>query len=192
MKPPGGDSSNLFGTPEEVNPSNRPNRMASNIFGASKEPQNTPKRSNPPGGKESGIFEEPSPVQARYRLNPPGGKASDIFGSPITITAPIAHPNKPKDHIVLYEGEDTKLQLGGEKIISIPSLFFKKLQRIHNLQEKKLMKNVTKERRNKSRKLNLKSRLTTMSPGWAPGLDHTTKSSTPQVENPASLSTKEN
>uniref|UniRef100_A0A5F8H6S4 Jupiter microtubule associated homolog 2 n=1 Tax=Monodelphis domestica TaxID=13616 RepID=A0A5F8H6S4_MONDO len=50
MKPPGGDSSNLFGTPEEVNPSNRPNRMASNIFGASKEPQNTPKRSNPPGG----------------------------------------------------------------------------------------------------------------------------------------------
>ncbi|XP_007499423.1 jupiter microtubule associated homolog 2 isoform X3 [Monodelphis domestica] len=112
MKPPGGDSSNLFGTPEEVNPSNRPNRMASNIFGASKEPQNTPKRSNPPGGKESGIFEEPSPVQARYRLNPPGGKASDIFGSPITITAPIAHPNKPKDHIVLYEGEDTKLQLG--------------------------------------------------------------------------------
>ncbi|XP_044527279.1 jupiter microtubule associated homolog 2-like [Gracilinanus agilis] len=111
MKPPGGDSSNLFGTPEEVTPSNKPNRMASNIFGASKEPQNIPKRSNPPGVKESGIFEEPSPVQARYRLNLPGGKTSDIFGSPVTITAPLAHPNKPKDHIVLCEGEDTKLQL---------------------------------------------------------------------------------
>ncbi|XP_068965032.1 jupiter microtubule associated homolog 2 isoform X1 [Petaurus breviceps papuanus] len=103
MKPPGGDSSNLFGTPEEVIPSSRPNRMASNIFGSSEEPQNTPKRSNPPGGKGSGIFEEPTPVQARYRLNPPGGKTSDIFGSPVTITAPLAHPNKPKDHIVLCE-----------------------------------------------------------------------------------------
>uniref|UniRef100_A0A4X2L4M2 Jupiter microtubule associated homolog 2 n=1 Tax=Vombatus ursinus TaxID=29139 RepID=A0A4X2L4M2_VOMUR len=61
---PGGDSSNLFGTPEEVIPSRRPNGMASNIFGASEEPQNTPKRSNPPGGKESGVFEEPTPVQA--------------------------------------------------------------------------------------------------------------------------------
>ncbi|XP_072456072.1 jupiter microtubule associated homolog 2 [Notamacropus eugenii] len=111
IKPPGGDSSNVFGTPEEVIPSSRPNRMASNIFGASEEPQNTPKRSNPPGGKGSGIFEEPTPVQARYRLNPPGGKTSDIFGSPVTITAPLAHPNKPKDHIVLCEGEDTKLHL---------------------------------------------------------------------------------
>ncbi|XP_074053277.1 jupiter microtubule associated homolog 2 isoform X3 [Macrotis lagotis] len=125
MKPPGGNSSNLFGTPEEVTPSNRPNRMASNIFGAPEEPQNTPKRSNPPGGKGSGIFEEPTPVQARSRLNPPGGKTSDIFGSPVTITAPLAHPNKPKDHIVLREGEDTKLQLRGEKIISIPSLSHK-------------------------------------------------------------------
>ncbi|XP_036594797.1 jupiter microtubule associated homolog 2 [Trichosurus vulpecula] len=111
MKPPGGDSSNLFGTPEEVIPSSRPNRMASNIFGASEEPQNIPKRSNPPGGKGSGIFEEPTPVQARCRSNPPGGKTSDIFGSPVTITVPLAHPNKPKDHIVLREGEDTKLQL---------------------------------------------------------------------------------
>uniref|UniRef100_A0A4X2JVP7 Jupiter microtubule associated homolog 2 n=1 Tax=Vombatus ursinus TaxID=29139 RepID=A0A4X2JVP7_VOMUR len=54
---PRGDSSNLFGTPEVI-PSNRPNRMASNIFGASGEPQNTPKGSNPPGSKGSGIFEE--------------------------------------------------------------------------------------------------------------------------------------
>lgn len=48
------------------------------------------------GGKASGIFEEPSPVQARQRLNPPGGKTSDIFGSPVTATSPLAHPNKPK------------------------------------------------------------------------------------------------
>ncbi|KAG6923765.1 hematological and neurological expressed 1 like, partial [Chelydra serpentina] len=47
------------------------------------EPQNIPKRTNPPGGKDSGIFEDPSPVQSRQRMNPPGGKTSDIFGSPV-------------------------------------------------------------------------------------------------------------
>jgi hypothetical protein len=49
MKPPGGESSNIFGSPEEAVPSNRPNRMASNIFGTNEEPQNIPKRTNPPG-----------------------------------------------------------------------------------------------------------------------------------------------
>uniref|UniRef100_A0A8C9IYF0 Jupiter microtubule associated homolog 2 n=1 Tax=Piliocolobus tephrosceles TaxID=591936 RepID=A0A8C9IYF0_9PRIM len=49
MKPPGGESSNLFGGPEEATPSSRPNRMASNIFGPTEEPQNIPKRTNPPG-----------------------------------------------------------------------------------------------------------------------------------------------
>uniref|UniRef100_A0A671FY31 Jupiter microtubule associated homolog 2 n=1 Tax=Rhinolophus ferrumequinum TaxID=59479 RepID=A0A671FY31_RHIFE len=49
MQPPGGASSDLFGSPEESVPSNRPNRMASNIFGPTEEPQNMPKRSNPPG-----------------------------------------------------------------------------------------------------------------------------------------------
>uniref|UniRef100_A0A2I3FQP7 Jupiter microtubule associated homolog 2 n=1 Tax=Nomascus leucogenys TaxID=61853 RepID=A0A2I3FQP7_NOMLE len=48
MKPPGGESSNLFGSPEEATPSSRPNRMASNIFGPTEEPQNIPKRTNPP------------------------------------------------------------------------------------------------------------------------------------------------
>uniref|UniRef100_A0A8C6RSE3 Hematological and neurological expressed 1-like protein n=1 Tax=Nannospalax galili TaxID=1026970 RepID=A0A8C6RSE3_NANGA len=97
MKSPrGGELSNLFGSPEEAVPSSKPNRMASNIFGPTEEPQNLPKRTNPPGGKGSGIFDESTPVQTRQRLNPPGGKTSDIFGSPVTATAPLAHPNKPK------------------------------------------------------------------------------------------------
>ncbi|XP_036890367.1 jupiter microtubule associated homolog 2 isoform X2 [Sturnira hondurensis] len=95
-KPPGGASSDLFGSPEEGVPSSRPNRMASNIFGPTEEPQNIPKRTNPPGGKGSGIFEESTPVHTSQRLNPPGGKTSNIFGSPVTATVPLAHPNKPK------------------------------------------------------------------------------------------------
>lgn len=105
VKPPGGESSSLFGSPEEAAPSSRPNRMASNIFGPTEEPQNIPKRTNPPGGKGSGIFDEMSPVQTRQRLNPPGGKTSDIFGSPVAATSPLAHPNKPKDHMLLCEGD---------------------------------------------------------------------------------------
>ncbi|KAL6074199.1 hypothetical protein STEG23_018476 [Scotinomys teguina] len=114
MKPPGGESSNLFGSPEEGIPSSKPNRMASNIFGPTEEPKNIPKRTNPPGGKGSGIFDESTPVQTRQRLNPPGGKTSDIFGSPVTASAPLAHPNKPKDHVLLCEGEDSKSDLKGK------------------------------------------------------------------------------
>ncbi|XP_021077235.1 jupiter microtubule associated homolog 2 [Mus pahari] len=111
MKPPGGESSDLFGNPEEGITSSKPNRMASNIFGPTEEPKHIPKRANPPGGKGSGIFDESAPVQTRQRLNPPGGKTSDIFGSPVTATAPLAHPNKPKDHVLLCEGEDSKSDL---------------------------------------------------------------------------------
>ncbi|XP_007937703.1 jupiter microtubule associated homolog 2 [Orycteropus afer afer] len=107
----GGDSGSLSGTSEEAASSSRPNRMASNIFGPSEEPQNIPKRTNPPGGKGSGIFEESTPVQTRQRLNPPGGKTSDIFGSPVTSASPVAHPNKPKDHVLLREGDDPKPDL---------------------------------------------------------------------------------
>ncbi|XP_053814072.1 LOW QUALITY PROTEIN: jupiter microtubule associated homolog 2 [Vidua chalybeata] len=107
LKPPGGDSSNLFGS-TEVSSSSRPHRMVSNIFGASEQPQNIPKRTNPPGGKESGIFEDSSSAQPRPRLNPPGGKTSDIFGSPVSPSIVRAHPNKPKDHIVLKEEEIPK------------------------------------------------------------------------------------
>ncbi|XP_045141265.1 jupiter microtubule associated homolog 2 isoform X2 [Echinops telfairi] len=112
MKAPGGDSSNIFGSPEEAVPSGKPNRMASNIFGPTEEPQNVPKRTNPPGGKGSGIFDESKqPVQTRHRLNPPGGKTSNIFGSPVTSSLPSVHPNKPKDHVLLREGEDPKPDL---------------------------------------------------------------------------------
>ncbi|XP_055265139.1 jupiter microtubule associated homolog 2 isoform X2 [Moschus berezovskii] len=103
-KPPGGEPGNR---PEEATPPRRPDRMASNIFGPTEEPQNIPKRTNPPGGKGSGIFDESGPVQTRPRLNPPGGKTSDIFGSPVAAASPTAHPNKPKDHVLLCEGEDT-------------------------------------------------------------------------------------
>ncbi|XP_030315793.1 jupiter microtubule associated homolog 2 [Calypte anna] len=108
LKPPGGGSSDLFGHTEEVSSSSRPHRMASNIFGASEEPQNIPKRTNPPGGKESGIFEDSGSAQPRPRMNPPGGKTSDIFGSPVSASVSRAHPNKPKDHIVLKEDEMPK------------------------------------------------------------------------------------
>ncbi|EDL97246.1 similar to RIKEN cDNA 1700049L16 (predicted) [Rattus norvegicus] len=104
IKLPGGESSNPFGSPS----TSKPYRMASNIFGPPEEPKNIPKRTNPPGGKGSGIFDESTPVQTRHRPNPPGGKTSDIFGSPVTATMPLAHPNKPKDHVLLCEGEDCK------------------------------------------------------------------------------------
>ncbi|XP_061455406.1 jupiter microtubule associated homolog 2 [Rhineura floridana] len=101
LKPPGGSSSNLFGSPEEAASSFRPHRMASNIFGGAEETQHFPKRTNPPGGKDSGIFEDHKPNPSRQLTNPPGGKASNIFGSPQPVGIVKAHPNKPKDHVVI-------------------------------------------------------------------------------------------
>ncbi|XP_054848452.1 jupiter microtubule associated homolog 2 isoform X2 [Eublepharis macularius] len=111
LKPPGGGSSNLFGCPEEVSSPLRPHKMASNIFGAAEEPQNIPKRTNPPGGKVSGIFEDHKPNPYRQLTNPPGGKTSDIFGSPEPVSVAKAHPNKPKDHITLYDRRDVPQEL---------------------------------------------------------------------------------
>ncbi|KAG8506340.1 Jupiter microtubule associated-2 [Galemys pyrenaicus] len=132
------------GSAEGAAASSRPHRMASNIFGPTEEPQHIPRRTNPPGtatyegvagtagtqagrgaagqrcpavptgGKGSGIFEDSTPLQTRQRLNPPGGKTSDIFGAPVAATAPLAHPNKPKDHIFMCEGADPKPGLDGE------------------------------------------------------------------------------
>uniref|UniRef100_A0A8C0BHY4 Jupiter microtubule associated homolog 2 n=1 Tax=Buteo japonicus TaxID=224669 RepID=A0A8C0BHY4_9AVES len=112
-EPPGGGSSNLFGSTEEVSSSSRPHRMASNIFGASEEPQNIPKRTNPPGGKESGIFEDSSSAQPRPRMNPPGGKTSDIFGSPVSTSVVRAHPNKPKVFVLLSLSNQEAIYFGG-------------------------------------------------------------------------------
>ncbi|XP_037364007.1 jupiter microtubule associated homolog 2 [Talpa occidentalis] len=105
---PAGEPGHPSGGPEEAAPAGRPHRMASSIFGPTEEPQSIPKRTHPPGGKGSGIFDDPTPLQTRQRLNPPGGKTSDIFGSPVAATAPLAHPNKPKDHVFMCEGEDLK------------------------------------------------------------------------------------
>uniref|UniRef100_UPI00398E6D13 jupiter microtubule associated homolog 1-like isoform X3 n=1 Tax=Pristiophorus japonicus TaxID=55135 RepID=UPI00398E6D13 len=82
LQPPGGGSSISFGVEENVKPvHSRSNKTASNIFGPPVESQPVARRSNPPGGKSSGIFgaattDAPDPKQRR---NPPGGKTSGIF-----------------------------------------------------------------------------------------------------------------
>ncbi|MBN3311369.1 JUPI2 protein, partial [Atractosteus spatula] len=70
--------------------------MASNIFGPPEEAQSGPKRTNPPGGKSSGIFGESETARHQQRHVPPGGKSSNIFGDPVSSTAVRGHPNKPK------------------------------------------------------------------------------------------------
>uniref|UniRef100_UPI00398F12E2 jupiter microtubule associated homolog 2 n=1 Tax=Pristiophorus japonicus TaxID=55135 RepID=UPI00398F12E2 len=94
LRPPGGGSSNIFGTTDVT--SSKPHKMASNIFGPPEE-TSLPKRSNPPGGKGSGIFSEPDPVSSQPRNVPAGAKSSDIFGESVASTAVLSHPNKPKD-----------------------------------------------------------------------------------------------
>ncbi|XP_059804966.1 jupiter microtubule associated homolog 1b isoform X3 [Hypanus sabinus] len=82
LQPPGGGSSISFGVEENVKPvHSRPSKTASNIFGPPLENQPVARRSNPPGGKSSGIFgaaatEAPD---LKQRRNPPGGKTSGIF-----------------------------------------------------------------------------------------------------------------
>ncbi|XP_042294248.1 jupiter microtubule associated homolog 2 [Sceloporus undulatus] len=77
--------------------------MASNIFGGGEEPQALPRKTNPPGGKDSGIFEDHKPKPSHQLTNPPGGKSSNIFGSPQPSCTVKAHPNKPKDHTVILD-----------------------------------------------------------------------------------------
>uniref|UniRef100_A0A3Q1B967 Jupiter microtubule associated homolog 2 n=2 Tax=Amphiprion ocellaris TaxID=80972 RepID=A0A3Q1B967_AMPOC len=103
LQPPGGGSSNVFGGYEDDSAAmRRPNKMASKVFAAPEEPQSVPKRSNPPGGKSSGIFGEPeAPAQPR-RPVPPGGPTSNIFGAAesASVQSPSrSHPNKPKDNL---------------------------------------------------------------------------------------------
>ncbi|KAG7505918.1 hypothetical protein JOB18_042649 [Solea senegalensis] len=103
LRPPGGGSSNLFGGYEDdAAASRRPNKMASKVFSPPEEPQNMPRRSNPPGGKSSGIFGEPEPAAQPQRPVPPGGTSSLGFGA--AGSAPDqspkrSHPNKPKDNL---------------------------------------------------------------------------------------------
>ncbi|XP_039980070.1 jupiter microtubule associated homolog 2 [Xiphias gladius] len=103
LQPPGGGSSNLFGGYEDDSAaSRRPNKMASKVFAPPEEPQSVPRRSNPPGGKSSGIFGDPEPPAQPQRPIPPGGSTSNIFGT--AEIAPVqspnrSHPNKPKDNL---------------------------------------------------------------------------------------------
>lgn len=109
MQSSGGGASNIFGSPPEVPTSNRTHQMSSSIFASPEDPQNVPKRSNPPGGKESGIFREPVSSSVRQLTNPPGGRSSNIFGEAVNKAPVVQHPNKPKDNITLYgRGEDVQ------------------------------------------------------------------------------------
>ncbi|XP_078273628.1 jupiter microtubule associated homolog 2 isoform X2 [Rhinoraja longicauda] len=114
LKPPGGGSSNIFGIPEEL--SSKSHKMASNIFGPPEE-ISLPKKSNPPGGKESGIFTDARPDPSQPSTVPTGGKNSNIFGEPAPSTAPHAHPNKPKDANIFSEyDENNKLKEHGDRV----------------------------------------------------------------------------
>ncbi|XP_073350976.1 jupiter microtubule associated homolog 2 [Pagrus major] len=103
LQPPGGGSSNLFGGYEEDSAaSRRPHKMASKVFAPPEQPETVPKRSNPPGGRTSGIFGEPAPPTQAQRTMPPGGLTSDIFGSAESAPGQSpsrGHPNKPKDNL---------------------------------------------------------------------------------------------
>ncbi|KAE8579228.1 hypothetical protein XENTR_v10023953 [Xenopus tropicalis] len=110
--------------------------MASNIFGSQAEPENMSKRSNPPGGKPSGIFQEPDPVQAASRVNPPGGKGSNIFGEAKLTTSPKAHPNKPKDNINIFETDASK---GSTPVKAAPSPAKPQEQKIPVAKEEKVV-----------------------------------------------------
>ncbi|KAK1162757.1 hypothetical protein AOXY_G17695 [Acipenser oxyrinchus oxyrinchus] len=97
LRPPGGGSSNLFGSAEENASPNRTHKMASSIFAAPEAPQSHPKKTNPPGGKDSGIFGGAQPSQPPQHPRPSAGKTSNIFGDPVSSSNAPIHPNKPKD-----------------------------------------------------------------------------------------------
>ncbi|XP_078257364.1 jupiter microtubule associated homolog 1-like isoform X2 [Rhinoraja longicauda] len=82
LQPPGGGSSISFGVEENVKPAHsRPSKTASNIFGPPVDSQPVARRTNPPGGKSSGIFGAATAetAESKQQKNPPGGKTSGIF-----------------------------------------------------------------------------------------------------------------
>ncbi|XP_061080230.1 jupiter microtubule associated homolog 2-like [Conger conger] len=105
LRPPGGASSDLFGQCEDVSPARRPHKMSSTIFSPPEQPQESPKRSNPPGGKSSVVFGA-APSQApgvQQKAAPSAGVSSNIFGDGESdLPAPRSHPNKPKDNIGIH------------------------------------------------------------------------------------------
>ncbi|XP_060696105.1 jupiter microtubule associated homolog 2 [Hemiscyllium ocellatum] len=108
LKPPGGGSSNIFGATDVS--SSKPHKMASNIFGPPEE-TSLPKRSNPPGGKTSGIFSESEPVSSQQcAASTHNNKNNDIFGEPIAPATVRVHPNKPKDANIFSSDADEELK----------------------------------------------------------------------------------
>ncbi|XP_036393518.1 jupiter microtubule associated homolog 2-like [Megalops cyprinoides] len=101
LRPPGGGSSNIFGGGDETaSAGSRANKMASTIFAPPDEPLGCPKRTNPPGGKSSGIFAEAVEPTPQQRPVPAGGVSSNIFGEAVGNPPTVrSHPNKPKDNI---------------------------------------------------------------------------------------------
>ncbi|KAI1896253.1 hypothetical protein AGOR_G00092900 [Albula goreensis] len=101
LRPPGGGSSNLFGGGDEATSAGgRSNKMASTIFAPPEEPMGGPKRTNPPGGKSSGIFAEAEAPASQQRPVAPAGVSSNIFGEGESNLPTVrSHPNKPKDNI---------------------------------------------------------------------------------------------
>ncbi|XP_076853271.1 jupiter microtubule associated homolog 2 [Brachyhypopomus gauderio] len=101
LRPPGGGSSNIFGSSEDdAGASRRPNKMASTVFAPPEEFQGGPRRSNPPGGKSSGIFGQAEAPPTQLKPAPAGGADSNIFSGPESNQQTIkSHPNKPKDNI---------------------------------------------------------------------------------------------
>uniref|UniRef100_A0A8C4SQP6 Jupiter microtubule associated homolog 2 n=2 Tax=Erpetoichthys calabaricus TaxID=27687 RepID=A0A8C4SQP6_ERPCA len=115
LRPPGGGSSNLFGNAEENTSTHKSNKMTSSIFAPPpEEPLSGPKRTNPPGGKDSGIFKEPESGQQQTRSQPPGGKTSNIFGESEASSVPRVHPNKPKD-TGIFVGKKCEVNTEGVK-----------------------------------------------------------------------------
>uniref|UniRef100_A0A4W5K652 Jupiter microtubule associated homolog 2 n=1 Tax=Hucho hucho TaxID=62062 RepID=A0A4W5K652_9TELE len=101
--PPRGGSNDLFGGYEGEAAARRPHKMASNLF-APAEPQGVIKRTNPPGGKSSGIFGSPDAPAEQRRPVPPGGNTSNIFwGLESAPPSVKAHSNKPKDNMSVDE-----------------------------------------------------------------------------------------
>ncbi|XP_064171328.1 jupiter microtubule associated homolog 2-like [Anguilla rostrata] len=127
QQPPGGGSSNLFGPCDEVS-ARRPHKMRSNIFSPPEQPQEGPKRSNPPGGKSSGIFAEaPAETPAvQQRPTAPAGVSSNIFGDRASNPpAARSYPSKPKDNIGIHgtpkpEVPEPKVASPAKEIASAP------------------------------------------------------------------------
>ncbi|KAJ8364215.1 hypothetical protein SKAU_G00130460 [Synaphobranchus kaupii] len=99
LRPPGGGSSNLFGGGDEPTAGIRSHKMTSTIFAPPEEPLGGPKRTNPPGGKSSGIFDEAQTRAPQQRPVPSIGSSNIFWGAAGNLPTVRSHPNKPKDNI---------------------------------------------------------------------------------------------